>query len=76
MFVKAPIFYDFNLEHHIRIATDASSYVIRKVFSQITSDDLGQWHPVVFFLQKMILAETSYETYDSELLAMVEVFKT
>ena len=75
-FVKAPIFHHFDLERHIRIKTDASSYAIGGVLSQLTSDDLGQWQPVAFFFRKMILAEIRYETYDSELLAIIEVFKT
>ena len=40
------------------------------------NSEIGQWHPVAFFSQKMIPAETRYETYDEELLAIVEVFKT
>ena len=46
------------------------------VLSELTLDNLGLWHPVTFFSQKMILAETSYETHDDELLAIVEAFKT
>ena len=42
----------------------------------LTELDLGQWHPVVYIFRKMIFAETWYETYDDELLAIVETFKT
>ena len=42
----------------------------------VTKTDLGQWHPVAFFLRKMIPTKTRYETYDNELLAIVEAFKT
>ncbi len=38
--------------------------------------EIGQWHPVAFFFQKMIPVETRYETHDQELLAIVEAFKT
>ncbi len=75
-FVKASILNHFDLERHIRIETDASDYAISGVLSQLTSDDLGRWYSVAFFSRKMILAETRYETYDGELLAIVEVFKT
>ena len=75
-FIKAPIFYHFDPERHIRVETDISGYAIGGVFSQLTSDDSGQWHPVAFFSRKMILAETRYETHNGELLAIVEVFKT
>ena len=41
-FIKAPILYHFNLERHIWVETDVSGYAIGKVFSQLTSDDLGR----------------------------------
>ena len=44
------------------------------MLSQLT--DLGQWHSVVYYSQKMIPAETRYKTHDDELLAIAEVFKT
>ena len=75
-FIKALILYHFDLERHIRIETDASGYAIGGVFSQLTLDNLGRWHPVAFFSRKMIPAETRYETHDGELLAIVEAFKT
>ena len=75
VFVKAPIFHYFKPKRHIQVETDISGYLIDRVFSQLTSDDLGQWHLVAFFLQKMILAETRYETYNGKFLAIVEVFK-
>ena len=59
-FLKAPILYHFDPEHHIRIETDASGYAIGKILSQLTLDDSGQWHPVAFFSWKMIPAETRY----------------
>ena len=76
MFLKAPILHHFDPERHIWIETDVSGYAIGGVLNQLTSDDLGRWHPVAFFSRKMILAETRYETHDGELLAIVETFKT
>ena len=55
---------------------NVSGYAIGRVFNQLTSDDLGQWHLAAFFLQKMILAETKYETHNGKLLAIIETFKT
>ena len=75
-FLKAPILYHFNLERHIRIETDILGYAISRILSHLTSDDLGQWHPVTFFSHKMIPVETRYKTHDGELLAIVEAFKT
>ena len=51
-------------------------YSISRIFSQLTTNNLGQWYLVAFFLQKIILAESRYKTYNSKLLAIVEVFKT
>ena len=85
-FTEALILWHFNPECHIWIKTDALSYAISGVLSQLASGtspdriviktNLGQWYPVTFFSRKMIPVETRYETYDSELLAIVEAFKT
>ena len=40
-FIKASIFYYFDLERHIQIEMDTSGYAIGKVLSQLTLDDLG-----------------------------------
>ncbi len=75
-FVEAPILNHFDPEHYIQIKTDVSGYAIGGILSQLTLDDLGQWHLVAFFSRKMIITETQYETHKRELLAIVEVFKT
>ncbi len=75
VFVEAPILNHFDSEHHIEIETDDSSYAIGRIFNQLTLDNLGQWHPVAFFFRKIIPAETQYETYNGELLPIVEAFK-
>ena len=66
-FLKAPILHHFNPKRHIWIETDAPDYAIGGVLSQLTSDDLTQWHLVVFLSRKMIQAETRYETHNGEL---------
>ena len=75
-FLKAPILHHSDPERHIQIEMNASGYVISRVLSQLTSDNSGRWHPVAFFSQKMIPAETRYKTHDGKLLAIVEAFKT
>ena len=88
-FTKVLILRHFDSECHIQIETDALSYAIGGVLSQLNSDqvtldsksiltksDFGQWYPVAYFFRKMISAETRYKTYDSEPLAIVEAFKT
>ena len=74
-FTEAPILYHFDPEHYIRIETDASSYTIVSILSQLTSET-GQWHSVAFFLRKMISAESRYKTHNQELSAIVETCKT
>ena len=75
-FTKAPIFRHFDPEFHIWIETDMSSYAISRVLSQLTLDNLGQWHSVAFYSQKMILAKTWYKTPNDKPLTIVEDFKT
>ena len=84
-FTKAPILQHLDSECHIQIETDASSYAIRRILSQLTFDHLtfdlltsnqGQWYPIAYFLRKMILAKTRYKTHNGELLAIVKAFKT
>ena len=83
-FIEVPILWYFNPECHIYIETNALGYAIGSVLSQlssgtsldevVTKTDLGQWHPVAFFLRKIISAETQYNTHDGELLAIIEAF--
>ena len=83
-FTKAPIFWHFNPKYHIWIKTDVSGYTIRKILSQLISNQLTSdkiikssvdWHLVAYFSKKMISTETWYKTHNNELLAIVEVFK-
>ena len=48
------------------IMTDASEVAIVAVLLQQYIDD--EWHPIVFFSQKLKPAETRYSTIDRELL--------
>ena len=41
VFIQAPILPHFDLERHIRIETNASSYAIGGVLNQLTLEDLG-----------------------------------
>ena len=49
IFVETPILNHFDLERHIQIDIDVLSYAINRIFSQLTSNDFGQWHPIAFF---------------------------
>ena len=84
-FTKAPILWHFDPECHIWIETDVLGYTINSMLDQLASEikpdgvvtktDLRQWHPVAFFLRKMIPAETWYKTHNGKLLAIIEAFK-
>ena len=76
VFTKASILQHFNSKCHIRIEIDASGYAIGRILSQLTLDNLGQWHPAAYFSQKMILAKTCYKTHNGKLLVIVKAFKT
>ena len=41
-----------------------------------SKSEIGQWHLVAFFCWKIIPVKTRYKTYNQELLAIVETFKT
>ena len=56
-FTEAFILQHFDPERYIRVETNASGYAIGGVLSQLTND-LDQWHPVAYFLCKMIPAKT------------------
>ena len=73
-FTKALILQYFDTQCQIRIETDKSGYAIGSVLNQRT--DLGQWHLMAYYSRKMILAKTRYKTHNSQLLAIVEAFKT
>ena len=87
-FIKAPILQYFDLKSHIQIKTDASSYAIGGMLSQLNLDsnappndfnlksDFVQWHLVACFFRKMISTKTQYKTHDIELLGIVKAFKT
>ena len=75
VFTKAAILQHFDPKSHILIETDTLSYGIDKVPSQLNLDNLGQWHLITYYLQKIIPTKTWYKTHNNELLAIVEAFK-
>jgi RNase H-like domain found in reverse transcriptase/Reverse transcriptase (RNA-dependent DNA polymerase)/Integrase zinc binding domain/Chromo (CHRromatin Organisation MOdifier) domain/Integrase core domain len=62
----------FDPEKRIRVETDASGFALSGILSQLVGD---QWKPVAFWSRKLQGPELNYETHDSELLAIVAVFK-
>ena len=55
-----------------RVETDASDYAIGGVLSQ---QQEGKWKPIAFLSRTMTPAETNYEIYDKELLAIMEALR-
>ena len=76
VYIKVLILHHFNQKCYIQIKMDALDYAIGGIFTQLTLNDLGQWHLAGIFSQRMIPVKTRYETYNSKLLAIVETFKT
>lgn len=63
----------FDWDRPARLETDASDRGTGGVLLQ--PDASGSWKPVAFFSRKMSPAESNYEIYDKELLAIVQAFE-
>ena len=63
----------FDIEKLSRIETDASDLAIGACLIQ---EYKGKWHPVVYILRKLSLAEQNYDIYNKELLAIVAALET
>ena len=63
----------FDWDKPARLETDASDRGTGGVLLQ--PDPSGSWKPVAFFSRKMSPAESNYEIYDKELLAIVQAFE-
>jgi hypothetical protein len=55
------------------VETDASDKAIRAYLSQ--ADDKGKLRLVAYLSRKFTSAESNYEVYDKELLAIIESFR-
>jgi hypothetical protein len=72
-FTDAPILQHFDPSKPITLQTDASGFAIAGILNQY--DGFGVLRPVAFFSRKCTPAEQNYDTYDRELLAIIESFK-
>lgn len=72
-FTTAPVLAHFDPDLETVVETDASDFVYAAVLSQVQRD--GSLRPVAFLSKKMSPAETNYEIYDKELLAIVRAFE-
>ena len=76
--IKKEFMEDVTLQHFdwdrpARLETDASDRGTGGVLLQ--PDSNNNWRPVAFFSRKMSPAESNYEIYDKELLAIVQAFE-
>ena len=78
-FTKTLMLIHFDFRNLIRVEIDASRFVIAAILFQLVALVIGveqtQWHSIVFYSRKMILAEIRYETHDQELLFIVAAFQ-
>jgi len=72
-FTEAPIHQHFDPAKPIILQTDASSFAIAGILNQY--DGFGILRPVNFYSRKCSPAEQNYDTYDRELLAIVETLR-
>ncbi|CEP10309.1 hypothetical protein, partial, partial [Parasitella parasitica] len=68
-----PILRHYNPDLPCIIETDASDFAIGAFCSQLDSENVA--HPIAFHSRKLLPAEINYQTYDKELLAIVDAFK-
>ena len=73
LFSDAPLMQHFDPQKPIIFHRDASGYAIAGILNQY--DGFGTLHPVSFYSRKCTPAEQNYDTYDRELLAIVESFR-
>ena len=69
-FTQAPILRYFDYHRHTVVETDASNWASGGALLQTGDDNL--LHPVAFFSSKHSPAESNYDIYDKELLAIVK----
>ena len=78
-FSSAPVLRHFDLTKPIMVITDASDAAYAGILLQPDSGaDLAQrhWHPVAYHSKSFIAAQVNYVTYDKELIAISECFRT
>jgi hypothetical protein len=72
-FITALILAHFNPDLECVVEIDSSDYALGGVLSQY--DKNGELRPVAFLSRKLAPAESNYEIYDKELLAIVRCFE-
>ena len=73
VFAKESILRHYDLENECQVECNVFDRMIDDVLSQKNKNDT--WRFVIYFFNKMILAECNYEIYDKKLLIIVRVFE-
>ncbi|GAA5883779.1 hypothetical protein JCM16303_002367 [Sporobolomyces ruberrimus] len=68
--LSAPVLRSFNASRQITLITDASQYALAGQLCQPDND--GVLHPVAFHSRQFTPPEMNYQTYDQEMLAIVD----
>ena len=71
--MKAPILSHFDFKRQTVVETDASNWASGGALLQMGDDNM--LHPVAFFSSKHSPAESNYDIYDKELLAIVKALE-
>jgi hypothetical protein len=72
-FTSKPVLALWESHRKMRPEVDASGFATGGVISQEGDD--GLWHPVAFCLESMIEAEHNYQTWDHEMLVIIQALK-
>ncbi len=72
-FTSAPILIHLDPTKPFIVEMDASNFALGTILSQFGID--GLLHPVAFYSRKLTNAETNYQIYDKELLAIITTFE-
>lgn len=75
-FNTAQILQHFHPQCDIQIEMDVLGYTISQILSQLTFENLGQWHPMSFLSQKMIPIEIQHKTRNHKFLIIVKMYKS
>ena len=73
MVIEAPILAYYKKSVKTIIKSDSSDYVSSRVFFQLDNNEL--LYSVAFFFKNLNLAESNYEIYNKELLAIIRCFE-
>ena len=73
VFYEEPVLEYFDISKLIIIELSVFEKGIGGVLYQQDTDN--NWHPVAYYLYKIVLAERNYKTHDTQLLAIVESFR-